>query len=212
MIYQEAPTDGPMFAHDCDHCVYMGHYEGHDLYFCPQEAGGEGTVIARWSGNGPDYASGLPFGQIPLGSREKRPSKVVRLLRVAYLIAADLGYVPFVWGAMEVWPETCGPAGFKGGYGYKAPENHLTESIDNSEGKAARVIKRSLEVMTEVALLRNSHVQFTQSRKAQHHHASPGDSTPTIKRYGPTKAVLTVTYDEGELIIAKGKVAKEESK
>lgn len=47
----------PRFEHDCDKCIFLGHYNEHDLYFCPQ--GGSPTVIARWSSDGPDYISGL---------------------------------------------------------------------------------------------------------------------------------------------------------
>lgn len=88
---------GPVYAHDCDACVFLGHYEERDLYYCPGELGG--TVIARASGKPSDYASGLPFGRMRLGSL------VNFHLRVAYLIAADLGYVPFVWDGVEFWPE-----------------------------------------------------------------------------------------------------------
>lgn len=102
---------GPVFLHDCEDCVFLGHYEEHDLYFCPKEAGSEGTVIARWSGNGPDYASGLPFGKHPIGSCGGTHTS---LLRIAYLIAADLGYVPFTWGGMEILaPELCKKDGDK---------------------------------------------------------------------------------------------------
>lgn len=104
MIDKRFALKGPVYAHDCDDCVFLGHYEGHDLYFCPKEAD-EGTVIARWSGDGPDYASGLPFGHVPLSNSKFSAS--VTYLRVAYLIAADLGYVPFKWNGLELWPETC---------------------------------------------------------------------------------------------------------
>lgn len=48
----------PRYQHDCQVCVFLGHYDGSDLYFCPQH--GIKTVIARFSDLGPDYASGLP--------------------------------------------------------------------------------------------------------------------------------------------------------
>jgi len=92
---------GPVYRHDCNACVFLGHYEEKDLYYCPGGPGGTGgTVIARASGKPSDYASGLPFGKVRLGN-----PIVYHHLRVAYLIAADLGYVPFVWGDTEVWPE-----------------------------------------------------------------------------------------------------------
>lgn len=49
----------PFFTHDCVHCVYLGSYDGNDLYYC--DAGGEQTVIARY-GNDPDEnKSGIIF-------------------------------------------------------------------------------------------------------------------------------------------------------
>jgi len=54
----------PLHEHDCDKCMFLGQYDGHDLYFC---LGREKTLIAR---NGPegDYSSGSCFAQwnIPL--------------------------------------------------------------------------------------------------------------------------------------------------
>ena len=107
MIDERLPLDGPVFAHDCSDCVFLGHYQEHDLYFCPKDSVDGGTVIARWSGIGSDYASGLVFGRVPLGEKREGHGGMTRLLRVAYLIAADLGYVPFVWQGMEVWPYNC---------------------------------------------------------------------------------------------------------
>jgi len=59
----------PHFEHDCDGCVFLGSYEHKgclcDLYFCGQGGpGGPGdhnTVIARYSDDPPDYASGMTF-------------------------------------------------------------------------------------------------------------------------------------------------------
>ena len=36
---------GPSFKHDCDKCLFLGHYDGHDLYYCAQQL--TPTVIAR---------------------------------------------------------------------------------------------------------------------------------------------------------------------
>lgn len=98
------PLPGPIFAHDCNACIFLGHYESHDLYYCPDETPPHGTVIARWSGKGPDYASGIEFGKRMIGELS---NESVKMLRVAYLLAADLGYVPFIWESTEVWPEVC---------------------------------------------------------------------------------------------------------
>jgi hypothetical protein len=46
----------PLFVHDCTECIFLTRYKGQDLYF----HGGESpTVIARRSGQGEDYTSGL---------------------------------------------------------------------------------------------------------------------------------------------------------
>ncbi len=51
----------PMFQHDCDECIYLGPHKGeadikYDLYACVV---GFKTVVARYSGKGEDYVSGL---------------------------------------------------------------------------------------------------------------------------------------------------------
>jgi hypothetical protein len=52
---------GPIYAHNCSLCRYLGHFRAHDLYYCKaQEAHyGMPTVIARWGNEGPDYVSSL---------------------------------------------------------------------------------------------------------------------------------------------------------
>lgn len=56
----------PQFEHDCDTCVFLGHYESRDwrrpvdLYVCPGQPGGA-TIIARYGDEGPEYGSGLAF-------------------------------------------------------------------------------------------------------------------------------------------------------
>ena len=64
---------------------------------------GPPTVLARWGGNGPEYISGLALAnsftlkQFPnsslqgSGSRHDRPTAEMRALRVALLIAQDMG-------------------------------------------------------------------------------------------------------------------------
>ena len=53
----------PEFEHDCESCVFLGHYNKNDLYCCEQGSEGSGrwTVIARRSSSGPDYSSGIVF-------------------------------------------------------------------------------------------------------------------------------------------------------
>lgn len=78
---------GPVFAHDCDVCFFLGQYNDADLYLCPKEAGGP-TVIARFSWEPGDYASGTPIAE-----SKAFPEATHRELRVAWLIARDCGLV-----------------------------------------------------------------------------------------------------------------------
>lgn len=43
------------YQHDCDDCVFLGHFQGSDLYFHPSVP----TLVARRSSEEPDYVSGL---------------------------------------------------------------------------------------------------------------------------------------------------------
>lgn len=56
----EQQSEDPQFTHDCDQCTFLGRHKEFDLYHCLQ-GGKMPTVLARWSSNGPDYKSGLPF-------------------------------------------------------------------------------------------------------------------------------------------------------
>jgi hypothetical protein len=49
----------PKFEHDCDDCVFLGHYLENDLYYCPKEP----TILARYGADGPEYTSGLTFAE-----------------------------------------------------------------------------------------------------------------------------------------------------
>jgi hypothetical protein len=46
----------PRYEHDCPKCTYLGSLQEFDIYTCPQ--GGNPTIVARFSGKGPDYFSG----------------------------------------------------------------------------------------------------------------------------------------------------------
>jgi|10_taG_2_1085330.scaffolds.fasta_scaffold37611_4 hypothetical protein len=53
---------GPYYDHDCEKCVYLGSIiDGDqkivDLYFCPKGSIRTMSIIARYSSDGPDYAS-----------------------------------------------------------------------------------------------------------------------------------------------------------
>jgi len=50
----------PKFQHDCTLCKFLGHFDGHDVYYC---SGGTGDyvkrpdIVARISDEGHEYAS-----------------------------------------------------------------------------------------------------------------------------------------------------------
>lgn len=41
----------PVFQHDCNDCVFQGHFRGHDVYKCLN------TFLARYGDDGPEYTS-----------------------------------------------------------------------------------------------------------------------------------------------------------
>jgi hypothetical protein len=45
--------------------VFIGHWEGQDIYWCPQS--GIPTIVARWGDDGPQYQSGT----VQVGDGEK---------------------------------------------------------------------------------------------------------------------------------------------
>ena len=48
----------PRYEHDCDKCKYLGRWNEHDLWFCPQGSlGGKGSILARVSSEPADYQS-----------------------------------------------------------------------------------------------------------------------------------------------------------
>lgn len=77
----EVGDEVPWFIHDCDDCVFLGHFNpGHrrtDLYYCPTEP----TVVARRGLDG-EYLSGLES-------------------RIPALIAAEVRYAQHVLGHLK---------------------------------------------------------------------------------------------------------------
>lgn len=62
-VHDVEPQDDygtPLYNHDCEACVFLGHQQMQDLYYCDQGGGQNmSTVIARRSDRGEDYVSGL---------------------------------------------------------------------------------------------------------------------------------------------------------
>ena len=85
----------PQFTHDCDRCVFVGHFvadgQHYDLYHCGQH--GNATVIGRFSDAGPDYTSGMcfSFGLSPVLTEAILQAKVQGIR--AYHLAEALFYL-----------------------------------------------------------------------------------------------------------------------
>ena len=54
----------PFHDHDCESCEWLMSRDNVDLYFCPQNGAGLGTVVARYSSDGPNYTSGVHFAHM----------------------------------------------------------------------------------------------------------------------------------------------------
>ena len=48
----------PIFEHDCSHCIFLGHFDNHDLYHCNHT---RETFLARYGNEGHEYKSGKVF-------------------------------------------------------------------------------------------------------------------------------------------------------
>lgn len=84
----------PRYKHDCDGCVFLGQFDGYDLYYCKRsDEDMGGTVIARFGNDGSNYASGgcSIVGTFKLSKDEMQIDglQAMRALRVALLIAYD---------------------------------------------------------------------------------------------------------------------------
>jgi hypothetical protein len=54
------------YQHDCNNCIFLGHYKEYDLYYCPSDRGAiYSTVIARYGNEGHEYASGINSMTMP---------------------------------------------------------------------------------------------------------------------------------------------------
>lgn len=78
----------PVHTHDCSACTFLGCYNGHDLYHCSQALP---TVIARHGSGGGDYVSGAAIAAATTFTGEAGTFVGSRALRVAWLIARDIG-------------------------------------------------------------------------------------------------------------------------
>ena len=75
------------FEHDCSKCFFIGRSQKYDLYFCEQHT--LPTVIARYGDKGHQYLSGMALAKSVRIAKDMDADIVA--LRVAYLIAADMG-------------------------------------------------------------------------------------------------------------------------
>lgn len=88
---------GPIWEHDCNRCTFLGHFEGHDLYACVGRQDVGPTLIARY-GADEDCYEGLELSKAPLKNLDADVDGIrgaSHLLRVANLIAADMGLLPW---------------------------------------------------------------------------------------------------------------------
>jgi hypothetical protein len=70
----------PRFRHDCNWCHFLGHHDGHDLYYC-DEGNPIPTVIARYGNLSHEYESGLALaGLFPAIREAKRQAQLKGLL------------------------------------------------------------------------------------------------------------------------------------
>jgi hypothetical protein len=82
----------PIYTHDCGACKFLGTVVidevVYDLYYCA----GEPTIIARFSSEGPEYTSGICFGEASLIKHIKGvKGESEKALMVAYTLAMANG-------------------------------------------------------------------------------------------------------------------------
>lgn len=77
----------PAYTHDCTHCLFLGRWEGFDLYFCPNEP----TVLARAGDEGPDYTSGLNATTPVLMEAQERAVRLGFVQGPTYVTVYELG-------------------------------------------------------------------------------------------------------------------------
>jgi len=59
LITKTTAMNKARYKHDCNHCVYLGHFDKYDLYVCPKHNTKTiSTVVARFGIDG-DYNSGV---------------------------------------------------------------------------------------------------------------------------------------------------------
>jgi hypothetical protein len=86
----------PTFKHDCNNCVFLGGITAGgrlaDLYYCDGEVA-RPTVIARYSDDGPDYSSGLAFGDLDMAGEIVAGTGHIAELVVARELAIRADYI-----------------------------------------------------------------------------------------------------------------------
>jgi hypothetical protein len=79
-------TDKPRFEHFCKSCQFLGQHGKYDLYACINQGDVFGTVVARKSGDDPDYSSGIEFAD-----------NLENPLHEAFERALGMGFKPQYW-------------------------------------------------------------------------------------------------------------------
>jgi hypothetical protein len=79
----------PRYIHDCQKCQYLGRFNQFDLYVCMPKKGGRGSLIARFSNEGPEYSS------VPIfpGDDISHVLELIPEIGEAYKRASEQGYV-----------------------------------------------------------------------------------------------------------------------
>ena len=85
----------PKFKHDCDKCLFLGHYRGYDCYICPNKD--NGTLVARNGNDGTQYASVPLFCFEAIIHSECRKAEYIQAwIEAAYKLNEALKLIPLV--------------------------------------------------------------------------------------------------------------------
>lgn len=84
--------EGPVYTNECEECIYLGHFEGADLYYCRMD---RSISIVTFGGSQEDYSVNqiASLKDMFSASEPLQPEDDATAARVAYLIAADRGLI-----------------------------------------------------------------------------------------------------------------------